>query len=256
MIRSRIEKLFSLEGRTVIVTGASSGLGLNQAILLAECGAQVFALSRSGKVKVEIEREVPPTITFKQLDVSKEDEVIDVFNFIGSKYGIDVLVNNAGITQRTRAENIQTKLWNDIHNVNVNGVFNCCKSAFPFLSKSKYIGRIINISSMASYLGFSEVTPYCSSKSAVLGITRGLAIEWSNENILVNSVSPGWFPSLMNQQVMDDERKSKILNRMALHRFGQPEELSPMVLFLASSAASYITGQDFSVDGGALAYGF
>jgi 2-dehydro-3-deoxy-D-gluconate 5-dehydrogenase len=98
--------------------------------------------------------------------------------------------------------------------------------------------------------------PYNSSKSAVLGITRGLAVEWRNEHILVNSVSPGWFPSEMTQQVMDEDRKAKILNRMPLHRFGKPEELASMVCFLASPAASYITGQDFSVDGGALAYGY
>jgi NAD(P)-dependent dehydrogenase (short-subunit alcohol dehydrogenase family) len=109
---------------------------------------------------------------------------------------------------------------------------------------------------MASYLGFSEVVPYCASKSAVIGITRGLAVEWASQNVLVNSVSPGWFPSLMNQQVMDVERQKKILSRMPLHRYGRPEELAAMICFLASPAASYITGQDFSVDGGALAFGY
>lgn len=255
-MNSRLEALYSLEGRTVLVTGASSGLGLHQAITLAECGARVFALSRSGKVKVALDRELPPNIHFRTLDVSDEADIRQVFEEIGSKHGIDVLVNNAGITKRVRAEEMEPADWNAIHEVNVTGVFHCCKQAFPYLKQSPYIGRIINISSMASYLGFSEVTPYCSSKSAVLGITRGLAVEWSGENILVNSVSPGWFPSLMNQQVMDDDRKAKILNRMPLHRFGRPEELSPMVCFLASPAATYITGQDFSIDGGALAFGF
>ncbi|MGC9343352.1 MAG: SDR family oxidoreductase, partial [Bacteroidales bacterium] len=82
------------------------------------------------------------------------------------------------------------------------------------------------------------------------------AVEWASENVLVNSVSPGWFPSELNKQVMDQERKEKILERMPLHRFGHPEELSPMICFLASPAASYITGQDFCVDGGALAFGY
>ncbi|MDU1903155.1 MAG: SDR family oxidoreductase [Dysgonomonas sp.] len=255
-MNSKIEELYSLEGRVAIITGASSGLGLNQAILLAECGAKVFALSRSGKVKVDIDKEIPSNIIFKKLDVTNEPDIKEVFDEIGQQYGIDILVNNAGITKRVKAENIESEDWEAIHKVNVTGVFSCCKYAFPYLRKSKYTGRIINISSMASYLGFSEVTPYCSSKSAVLGITKGLAVEWSNENILINSVSPGWFPSLMNQQVMDEDRKAKILNRMPLHRFGSPDELSPIICFLASPAATYITGQDFSVDGGALAYGF
>ncbi|NDW09716.1 SDR family NAD(P)-dependent oxidoreductase [Dysgonomonas sp. 520] len=253
---NKIEELYSLKGRTAIVTGASSGLGLNQAIMLAECGAKVFALSRSGKVKVEIDRELPSNITFQTLNVSIEEDIKKVFDEIGKTHGIDILVNNAGITKRVRAEDMPQEDWNSIHDVNVTAVFNCCKHAYPYLKKSEYIGRIINISSMASYLGFSEVTPYCSSKSAVMGITRGLAIEWSRDNILVNSVSPGWFPSEMSQQVMDEDRKSKILNRMPLHRFGRPEELSPIICFLASPAATYITGQDFSVDGGALAFGF
>ena len=109
---------------------------------------------------------------------------------------------------------------------------------------------------MASHLGFSKVLPYTASKSAVLGLTRGLAVEWAHENILVNSVSPGWFPSELNKDVIDAEREQKILGRMPLHRYGRPEELSPVICFLASPAATYITGQDFSVDGGALAFGF
>lgn len=253
---NKLKELYSLEGLTAIVTGASSGLGLNQAVMLANCGAKVYALSRSGKVKIDYDGEIPSNIIFKTLDVTDENDIKTVFDEIGSKNGIDILVNNAGITKKERAENFQTEDWEAIHKVNVTGVFNCCKHAFKYLKTSKHIGRIINISSMASFLGFSEVTPYCSSKSAVLGITRGLAVEWRADNILVNSVSPGWFPSLMNQQVMDDERKAKILNRMPLHRFGSPDELSPLICFLASPAATYITGQDFSVDGGALAYGF
>lgn len=251
-----LEQLYSLAGLRVIVTGASSGLGLYQAIALANCGATVYALSRSGKPKVDVGQTVPDNVIFAELDVTDANAITGKFAEIGSQGGIDVLINNAGITQRCKAEDISDQLWSDIHQVNVDGIFKCCRAAFPFLKKSKHIGRIINISSMASYLGFSEVVPYSSSKSAVLGITRGLAVEWSMENILVNAVSPGWFPSLMSQQVMDEDRKSKILNRMPLKRFGRPEELSAMICFLASPAASYITGQDFSVDGGALAFGF
>lgn len=255
-MNNTIQQLYSLDGLRIIVTGASSGLGLHQAVTLANCGATVFALSRSGKPKVEFDEPIPSNVIFDKLDVTNEADIQRKIAEIGDNGGIDVLINNAGITQRVRAENVSRETWESIHNVNVTGVFLCCKHAFPYLKKSNHTGRIINISSMASYLGFSEVSPYSSSKSAVLGITRGLAIEWSADNILVNSVSPGWFPSEMSQQVMDENRKAKILNRMPLHRFGKPMELSAMICFLASPAATYITGQDFSIDGGALAFGF
>lgn len=114
----------------------------------------------------------------------------------------------------------------------------------------------MNITSMAAHLGFSEVVPYCSSKGAVLSMTRGLAVEWAQDNILVNSIAPGWFPSEMNRQVMDEDRKNKILSRMPLHKFGDPRDIGAMVCFLVSDEASYITGQDFAVDAGALAYGY
>ena len=252
----RIKQLFSLEGLQIIVTGASGGLGLDMAVMLAECGATVWGLSRSGKVKENYSENIPENLIFDKLDVTNEKEIQKKFNQIGKQYGIDVLVNNAGINLKKKAENITSKDWNNVFDVNLNGLYLCCKYAFPFLRESEHTGRIINITSMASYLGFSEVLVYTSSKSALLGLTRGLAIEWAQENVLVNSVSPGWFPSELNKDVIDAERKEKILARMPLHRFGRTEELSPMICFLASGAATYITGQDFSVDGGALAFGY
>lgn len=252
----KLEELYSLKGLRIIVTGASGGLGLNQALMLAQCGATVFALSRTGHAKEDLPAELPDSLHFGVLDVRHEQDIAACMKQIGDEDGIDVLVNNAGITIKKRAEELTTEEWETVHQVNVTGVFNCCRYAFPYLKASRHIGRIINIASMASSLGFSQVVPYSSSKAAVLGITRGLAVEWSADNILVNAVSPGWFPSEMSRQVMDEDRKKRILNRMPLHRFGSPDELSPIICFLSSPAASYITGQEFAVDGGALAYGF
>jgi NAD(P)-dependent dehydrogenase (short-subunit alcohol dehydrogenase family) len=251
-----IRQLFSLEGLRIIVTGASGGLGLTMSVMLAECGATVFGLSRSGKAKEIYSGQIPDNLIFDKLDVTNENEIQKKFNEIGMLGGIDVLVNNAGVNMKKKVENITLKDWSNVFDVNLNGLYQCCKYAYPFLKRSKHIGRIINITSMASHLGFSEVLPYTSSKSAVLGLTRGLAVEWAQKNILVNSVSPGWFPSELNKEVIDPERKEKILARMPLHRFGQQEELSPMICFLASPSSTYITGQDFSVDGGALAFGY
>lgn len=253
---SKIEELYSLSGRTAIVTGASSGLGLSMAIMLAECGAKVYGLSRSGRPKVDVGRQLPENLIFGKLDVTSESDIKEQFDKIATIDGLDILVNNAGINIKKRAETVSAEEWKEINDVNVTAVYNCSKHAYVHLKKSDHVGRIISISSMASYLGFAEVVPYASTKASILGITKGLAIEWAQDNILVNSVSPGWFPSQMTQQVLDEERKKKILARMPLHRFGNPDELAAMVCFLASPAATYITGQDFSVDGGALAFGF
>ena len=249
-------KFYSLEGLTVVVTGASSGLGLNMAVCLAKLGANVFALSRTGRPKVESAEPLPEQIVHRSMDVADEVSVANLISEIGNQHGIDVLVNNAGIGLRKKAEELTGKEWNKVHNINSKGVFLCCKHAYPFLKKSALPGRVINISSMASYLGFSEIIAYNSSKASVLGITRALATEWREDGILVNSVSPGWFPSLLSEQVMDDDRREKIMRKIPMGRFGKPEELSAMICFLASPAATYMNGQDFSVDGGALAYGY
>lgn len=109
---------------------------------------------------------------------------------------------------------------------------------------------------MSAHLGFSLVIPYCTSKGAVLALTRGLAVEWAQDNICVNSIAPGWFRSKMTEAIVDPEREQKILNRMPLHAYGDTRDLGAMACFLCGPGASYITGQDFAVDGGALAYGY
>lgn len=253
MVASTLEGLFSLEGHTGIVTGASSGLGLSIAKTLADAGAKVYDLSRTLRPDPALEHK---NITRIQADVTNTAAIEAIIKEIAAKGSIDFLVNNAGITHKNRAETFPMETWEKIHKINVDSVFKLSQMLYPYLKESKYIGRIVNISSMAGHLGFSEVVPYCSTKSAVMGITRGLAVEWANDNILVNSCAPGWFPSKMSVQVMDEARKAKILNRMPVHRFGEPEDIGAMVLFLVSHAAKYITGQDFAVDGGALAFGF
>ena len=248
-------ELFDLKGRTGIVTGASSGIGLGTANVLAEAGAREYVFSRTGALKDPSEY-CHENIIHIKADVCDRAQMEEKVKEIGERDGIDFLINNAGVTVKCRAENFKMEDFDRIQAVNVRAVFQLSCLCYPYLKKSPHMGRIINISSMSAHLGFSEVVPYCTSKGAVLAMTRGLAIEWANDNITVNSIAPGWFPSEMNKQVMDAERKAKILSRMPVHKFGDTRDIGAMALFLVSDGAKYITGQDYAVDGGALAFGY
>ena len=243
-----------LTGRSGIVTGGSSGIGFTIANTLAEAGATVYAVSRTGQPK-DAEKSHEGVIHVAA-DVSDYGEMESLIKKIGENKGIDFLINNAGITVKCRAENFDDSDFERIMKVNVSSIFKLSCICYPYLKKSAGRGRIVNITSMAAHLGFSEVVPYCTSKGAVLSMTRGLAVEWSGDNINVNSIAPGWFPSKMSQQVMDAERKAKILSRMPVHKFGDTRDIAEMAKYLVSDSAGYITGQDFAVDGGALAFGF
>lgn len=248
-------ELFDLKGRTGIITGASSGIGLGTANVLAEAGAKVYVFSRTGALKDPSEY-CHENIVHIKADVCDRAQMEEKVKEIGERDGIDFLINNAGVTVKCRAENFKMEDFDRIQAVNVRAVFQLSCLCYPYLKKSPHMGRIINISSMSAHLGFSEVVPYCTSKGAVLAMTKGLAIEWANDNITVNSIAPGWFPSEMNKQVMDAERKAKILSRMPVHKFGDTRDIGAMALFLVSDGAKYITGQDYAVDGGALAFGY
>lgn len=245
----------ALEGRIGIVTGGSSGIGYAISNVLAEAGATVYAVSRTGKVKDGMPASALGVIHV-QGDVTNDARMREIVEQASGKQSLDFLVNNAGITKKCRAEDFPTEDFAHILQVNIHSVFRLCQLCYPYLKNSRHKGRIVSISSMAAHLGFTEVVPYCTSKAAVCGMTRGLAVEWANDNLCVNSIAPGWFPSEMSKQVMTPERKAAILGRMPVHAFGDTRDLGEMTKFLLSDGAKYITGQDFAVDGGALAYGF
>ena len=245
----------ALEGRIGIVTGGSSGIGYAISNVLAEAGATVYAVSRTGKVKDGMPASALGVIHV-QGDVTNDARMREIVEQASGKQSLDFLVNNAGITKKCRAEDFPAEDFAHILQVNIHSVFRLCQLCYPYLKNSRHKGRIVSISSMAAHLGFTEVVPYCTSKAAVCGMTRGLAVEWANDNLCVNSIAPGWFPSEMSKQVMTPERKAAILGRMPVHAFGDTRDLGEMTKFLLSDGAKYITGQDFAVDGGALSYGF
>ncbi|MCG8484056.1 MAG: SDR family oxidoreductase [Clostridia bacterium] len=250
-----LNELFSLENKVGIVTGGSKGIGYEISKVLAEAGATVYSFSRQLPCK---DKDQPiHNVNYIQTDVCHYDQTQDSIDEIIKKEGqLDFLVNNAGITIKNPAGDFSMNDWESVHKTNVDAVFHLCKTCFPYLKESQTKGRIVNITSMAAHLGFTGVAPYCSSKSAVLGLTKALSVEWAKDNILVNSVAPGWIYTDMTKTVKDDDRIKKILGRMTLHEFGQARDVAGMVLFLLGSASSYITGQDFAVDGGALSYGY
>ena len=246
-----------LKGKAGIVTGGSSGIGFQIANVLVQAGATVYVISRTGRPKEGVGESAPGVIHLKG-DIGDAEAMKDMVAEIAAKHndGLDFLVNNAGVSYKCRAEDFPMEQFDNIMNVNVKYLFQMSVICYPYLKKSADKGRIINITSMSAHLGFSEVVPYCASKGAVLAMTRALAVEWAQDNITVNSIAPGWFRSKMNEQVVDAAREQKILSRMPLHAYGDTHDLGKMAEFLVGDGASYITGQDFAVDGGALAFGY
>jgi len=251
-----ITPFFSLAGRSGIVTGASSGIGRAVAHLLGHAGATVYNFSRRATQK---DTTLPwsDRVIDVPVDITDKTALEAAIAEVGHRQGIDFLVNNAGKTRRIQADEVDSVFWREIHALNVDALFQTSQLCYPWLKQSSHVGRIINVSSMAAHLGFDGVTPYCSTKAAVTGITRGLAVEWAGQNILVNAIAPGWVKTDMTATVADPQRLEKILARMPLHRYGDAwAELAPVFCFLLSDAARYINGQEIVVDGGALSFGF
>lgn len=254
--REYVNDLFGLEGHVGIITGASRGLGMGIAKVLTNAGAKLYNLDVAPRGNDE---EISGDMTDILVDLTDREAVKQEVEAIAQKEGgLDFLINNAGITYKCRAEDFPEERYKKIQDLNLAVLLDLCKLCYPYLKKSSYVGRIISISSMASYMGFTGVVPYCMTKSGVLGLTRGLAEEWKNDNILVNCVAPGWVLTKMNENMFaeNSDRKEAALNKPMLCRFADPKEIGYMILFLLGDGSRYLTGQDFAVDGGALAHGF
>lgn len=247
---------FSLKGKVAIVTGACTGLGQGMTLGLAQAGAQVAGvdigdLSDTADKMKQIEAEFI-SIKANLSTIEPIDEVLDkVLESFGK---VDILVNNAGIIRREDAINFSEKDWDDVMNVNIKTLFFLSQAVAKQFIAQKSGGKIINIASMLSFQGGIRVPSYTASKSGVMGVTRLMANEWAKHNINVNAIAPGYMATNNTAPLRaDPERSKEILNRIPAGRWGEPEDLQGVAVFLASEASSYVNGYTLAVDGGWLA---
>ncbi|MDQ6697717.1 MAG: glucose 1-dehydrogenase [Actinomycetota bacterium] len=246
---------FRLDGRTAVVTGASSGLGARFARVLHAAGATVVAAARRTERLAELAAELHgERLVAVTCDVTREphlEHLVDAALEVGGGR-VDVLVNNAGVSNIVPAEDEAYDDFRQVVDVNLNALFRLSQlCARPMLEKGS--GSIVNIASMFGLVGSAPIkqASYCASKGAVVNLTRELGCQWARKGVRVNAIAPGWFPSEMTEDMWGDEGSEAFIARTApMARAGAEDELDGALLFLASDASTYVTGQILAVDGG------
>jgi NAD(P)-dependent dehydrogenase (short-subunit alcohol dehydrogenase family) len=248
-----------LTGKTAVVIGGTSGIGLALSKGLAVAGANVVPTGRREELvrKAAAEVEAIGRQSLAQAcDVTNEQSIEELLGTVLAKFGsAEILVNCAGRTKRMATLNFPEAEWNGIMDTNLTGTLRACRVFGRHMIERGY-GRIINIASIASFVALQEVAAYSASKAAVASLTKSLAIEWATKGVCVNAIAPGVYRTELNAALLDGtERGKEFLLRTPMRRFGRLDELSGAAIFLASEAASFVTGHVLAVDGGLLASG-
>jgi NAD(P)-dependent dehydrogenase (short-subunit alcohol dehydrogenase family) len=248
-----VRDFFDLSGKVAIVTGGGSGIGRQMAQGLAEAGAELVLCARKVERCEEAAAQMPTRALAVHCDVTDPESVEAMVARTVDELGrVDILVNNAGTVWGAAPEDIPLKGWQKVVDVNLTGVFLCAQAAGRRMIERGEGGRIVNVASVAGLHGApAEVVnalPYHATKGGVISLTRDLAWKWARYGINVNAIAPGWFPSDMANFVIDSN--PELARRIPLGRFGGPEDLKGVVVFLASRASDYVTGHTLVVDGG------
>lgn len=247
--------MFDLTGKTALITGASRGLGQYMGRALAKAGADLVVTSRTFENLETFQQEIEAIgrrCVALELDVRDYDSIQRMADAaLASCSKIDILVNNAGCNVRKRAVDVAWEDWNLVLDTNLRGTFFVAQAIASRSMIPHRYGRVINIGSVTSVAGYSGLGPYCASRGGTKQLTMSLADDWGEYGITVNCLAPGWFKTAQNAVLYENEAwVNYICDRIPLKRPGQPHDLDGAVVFLASDASAYITGQTLLVDGG------
>ena len=255
MSQKNIIDMFRLTGRRALVTGGAKGLGKVMATALAQAGADVALVSRTQSECQAAADEIAKSTGRKTAaivaDVSKADEVKRMADEVQKALGpIDILINNAGINIRGAAHELSEADWDAVIDINLKAPFLVARSLCSGMCERGW-GRVINMGSILSVIAIAGRTPYAASKAGILNMTKVWAMEWATKGVTCNAICPGPFATEMNLPLLDNPQvRADWESRIPLGRWGKPEELGPVAVFLASEASSYVTGATIFVDGG------